>query len=421
LSRPIRFVHAADLHLGARFKRLDVPEGPLAEMFRAATGAALENVVRICLENDVDLLIIAGDVYEERSPALADRARFQKAMQRLAEAGIPVYLARGNHDAADSSGTELELPSSVRVFSSADVERIPIERDGELVGAIYGTSYPSARENRNLASKFARTGNEPVAIGVLHTEVGSGGLGGDYSPSTAEDLRAAGMDYWALGHIHKPDVVLDGIPAATYSGSPQGLTPNETGSHGCRVVELTPGSCAAPLVTCSAFAWERLEVDISGCAGIDDVRAAVVRAVTGAAAAEPGRGLAVRVTLVGSSEAHGALAREGAAAMTELLREDLEAVRELVWLDRLADRSTRRLDSTALAADASLPGDIVRVVEGLTKDPPAAATMVGETVGQILRTVPGLSDEDRRAFDATDLLLRARDVALDRLLPDGEL
>ena len=110
MPRPVRFVHAADLHLGARFKRLDLPEGPLADMFRSATATALNNVVELCLQRDVDFLVIAGDVYEERSPALADRARFQSAMRRLADAGIPVYLARGNHDAADLTGARTGAP-----------------------------------------------------------------------------------------------------------------------------------------------------------------------------------------------------------------------------------------------------------------------------------------------------------------------
>ena len=158
------------------------------------------------------------------------------------------------------------------MFPASAVERIPIERDGELIAAVYGISYPQARVNRNLARDFSRAGDEPVAIGVLHTEVGSGATGGDYAPSTPADLREAGMDYWALGHIHKPETVLEGIPGATYAGSPQGLTPNETGAHGCRVVELSSGASESPLVTCSAFGWARLEVDVSACATLDEVR-----------------------------------------------------------------------------------------------------------------------------------------------------
>jgi exonuclease SbcD len=407
LSRPVRFVHAADLHLGARFRRLDVPEGPLAEMFRAATGDALGNVVDVCLDREADFLIIAGDVYEERSPSLADRACFQKAMQRLADAGIPVHLVRGNHDAADAAGHELELPPSVHVFSSEVVERVSLERDGEVVAAIYGVSYARAHESRDLAREFVRAGGEPVAIGVLHTEVGSGAPGGDYAPSTTEDLLRAGMDYWALGHIHKPEVLLDGPPTAAYAGSPQGLTPNETGIHGCRFVELSPGSCATELIPCSAFAWERLDVDVCGCAGIDDVRTAVANAVAGIA--RPDGGLAVRITLTGQSDAHPALAREGATAVTELLREDFEPADHPVWLDRLTDRTTRPLDQASLASDTGLPGDIVR-----------SAALLDETLEQLLRTIPGLSEDDRRSFDAPAIVERARDVALDRLLSGSD-
>jgi exonuclease SbcD len=387
-------------------------------MFRSATRTALGNVVDVCIDDGADFLVISGDVYEERAPALADRAAFQNAMRRLSQACIPVYLVRGNHDAADSTGTELQLPASVRVFSSSEVERIPIELDGDLVAALYGTSYPKGRVSRNLAREFRRTGPEPVAIGVLHTELGSATDGGEYAPSTPEDLRDAGMDYWALGHIHKPEVVLEGMPTAAYAGSPQGLTPNETGTHGCRVVELAPGSCETRLVACSSFAWERLEAGASECRTLDDVRSAVASVV--ASAVEPGRGLAVRVGLTGASEAHDALVREGPAEVTELLRDDLASLPGPVWLDRLTDGTSRPLDLVTLAGDPGLPGDIIRSSDALLADPAASAALLEEAVGPVLRSIQGLSDEDRQAFDPADLPRRARDTALDRLLPgDG--
>ena len=126
------------------------------------------------------------------------------------------------------------------------------------------------------------------------------------------------------------------------------------------------------------------------------------------------------MTLTGATPAHHDLAREGTAAVLALLRDDLESSREGVWLDRLADGTTRPLDLAALAGDAGLPGDVVRGAAALLENPDAAAALAEETLGPLLRSVPGLSPEDRRGLDPVDLVRRARDAALDRLLPEGE-
>ena len=78
---------------------------------------------------------------------------------------------------------------------------------------------------------------DDLAIGVLHANVGDREGHGPYAPCSLEDLRAARMDYWALGHIHQPEV-LDHSPHTAYAGCPQGLDPTETGERGCWLVTL---------------------------------------------------------------------------------------------------------------------------------------------------------------------------------------
>lgn len=333
-------------------------------------------------------------------------------MRGLAAAGIPVFIVRGNHD-ADAAALELDLPDNVTIFGTSGVERVELDADGATV-ALYGISYARPRVTRDLAAAYSRQGDEALAIGILHTAVGADAEGAAYAPSTLDDLRRAGMDYWALGHIHKPQVLLAGEPVAAYPGSPQGLTPNETGTHGCRVVELSAGRCVAEEIACAAFEWARLDVNVEESAGIDDVRDAVLAALD--AALPKGAGLACRVTLRGSTSAHAALQRETGENLVATLRDELSSRPGPVWLDALTDLTTPPRDLEALGRDPGLAGDVARAAAALTDEPERAGALVAETTDAALRSVPGLTDEDRSTADPLELVTRARDLALDLLL-----
>ena len=415
LPRPVRFVHAADLHLGAPLKRLDVSDAGVRVQLVGATAAALDAIVDVCVERRVDFLALAGDIYHDDTPSLADRARFQKAMRRLDDAGVPVFLVRGNHDAGDAVRLDLDLPGNVRVFSADSVERVEVTADGEVIAAVYGISYRQRAERRNLVSLFERTGDEPVAVGIVHTSVAGVEDQADYAPCSPDDLRAARMDYWALGHIHRAEILLDGYPMATYAGSPQGLTPNETGSHGCRYVEIDAGTCSQEFVACAAFEWARVEVDVASCAGLDDVRRTVADSLATQATTCP---IVVRVALTGSSLAHRELARTSTEALTEVLRDDLASLAGVAWIDRVEDRTTRTVDAASLASEEGLVGDVVRSADAAAADPADAAVLVDAQIEALLRSIPGVGDEDRAALDPTRIVALARDVAIDRLLPE---
>jgi hypothetical protein len=170
-------------------------------------------------------------------------------------------------------------------------------------------------------------------------------------------------------------------------------------------------------VPCHAFAWERLTVDTAACATLEDVRRTVLAAIE--TLAEPGRGLVVRVMLTGSTDAHDELAAES-AGFADLLRDDLLGHPGPVWLDRLDDRTARRHDAASLAHDTTLPGDIVRSAQSILDDPASTTALVEGIVSPLLGSVPGLTPEDRGTIDAADVVTRARDLALDRLVPPGD-
>lgn len=412
--RSVRFVHAADLHLDAPFRGVDASDARVRAALIASTFEALDRIIALCVSEDVDFLVIAGDVYNSRDKSTAAQFRFQSAMERLAQSGIPVYITQGNHDPADGWSAGLRLPETVRYFSTGEVEAIPLVRDGETVCTIYGRGYEHAAEKRDLSAGYLRLAGDGIAIGVLHTNVGSRADVEDYAPASMGALRAARMDYWALGHIHKPEVLSES-PAIVYAGSPQGLNPKEDGPRGCFLVEASSGSARAEFRPTCSVAWARESIDVCGCSGLDDIRDALRMTCARVRDGAGGRPAIVRVDLTGRSDVHGLLIR--GTVMADLLRdlrEEQLAGQPWVWVDRVVDRTSASLDIDTFRASQDFTGDLVRLVDEFAADPVAIAALVAEVLGPI-ESLVGVQDLEA---SPEELLIRARDVCLDRL--EGE-
>lgn len=409
----VRFVHAADLHLDAPFQGIDASDPRLRESLVASTYEALGRIVTLCIEERVDFLVIAGDVYNSRDKSLRAQIGFQAACVRLAEAGIPVFVASGNHDPADGWSAGLRLPETVHHFSTHEVEGVAFERDREALCTLYGRGYEHATEKRDLAKGFHRSSGDAIAIGVLHTNVGGRTDYEDYAPSSMDELRAAGMDYWALGHVHKQEALSDAI---RYCGCPQGLTPNEDGVRGCLLVEVGGGTVSAEFrPTCSVM-WLRREIDVSGCSDIEDVRDALREACDHMRGEAEGRPVVARLSIAGRSEAHAALVRGTSAAdLLRDVRDEQFSCGQWVWIDRLDDRTSAPRDLGAYRLAQDFGGDLVRLADEIAADPERLDALVNDVTSPLEASVGALD----LGADPAELLLAARDIALDRL-EDGE-
>lgn len=411
----MRFVHAADLHLDAPFKGVDAADARVSAELIASTYRALDAIVEVCLARDVDFLVIAGDVYNQAEKRPRAEFAFRRACERLAEAGIAVFVARGNHDPANGWSAGLVMPDTVHVFSEREVERIPVMRGDDEVAAVYGRSFRTAAESTNFAREFARGPSDRLAIGVLHTNVGGRTDYEPYAPCTLDDLRAARMDYWALGHIHKPDVLSDDPPIA-YAGCPQGLDPNETGVRGCRVVTLDERGATSEFVPTAAVVWQRANVDAAAIETIDELRGAVLAAADDVHREGGGLPAIVRVEVTGRSSVHSELARPGVLRdLTAEVRSEALEHDPWVWIDRLADLTRPVTDLDALRESHDFAGDLVRLTDALIADQAALDAYVAAAAQPVLSV---LDTRDVPEIDAASVLERARDLALDRLLAE---
>ena len=217
------FVHAADLHLDAPFKGISRIDPELADHLRKSTFDAFSRIVDLCIENEVDFLVVAGDVYEGPTRNVATQRKFRDELRRLSKEGVKTFIVHGNHDHLDSWFATLEWPESVHFFECGGVEAVDIEKEGNLVATVYGISYPKRAVKTNLAKRFKVTGDAPFNIGVLHCNVGNVSEHEPYAPCSLKDLQEKGIDYWALGLIHKHQVLSDENPCVLKASTPTRL------------------------------------------------------------------------------------------------------------------------------------------------------------------------------------------------------
>jgi len=413
VARAFTFIHAADLHLDAPFSGVDAGDARVRECLVESTYEAFDRIVALALARQVDFVLIAGDTFNSRDKALRAQLRFRSACERLREGGIAVYLVQGNHDPADGWSAHLTLPDNVHHFATDRVERVEVldPASGEALCALYGRGYATGAVKSNLARGFARGSADETAIGVLHANVGGQEGYEPYAPCSLDDLKSAGLDYWALGHIHKTADLCD-APPIRYAGSPQGLNPKEDGAHGCWLVTMERGAVTAEeFVETSQVRWARAELDIASIDGVDELHAALRSICAEAREDAGGRPAILRVDLHGRTQVHAQLGR--GSTLEDLVRElsdEQMAEAPWVWIDRVRDLTRGTIDIEFMRGVEDFAGDLVRITDELLQDPDAAASVLAEALGGVDAAF-GSRERDPRT-----LLEQARDACLDRMV-----
>lgn len=353
-----QFVHAADIHLDSPLVGLERHEGAPAERLRGATRAAFENLVSLCLERDVAFLVIAGDLYDGDWKDFNTGLFFVRMCSRLREAGIPVYLVRGNHDAASQITKSLSPPDNVHVFADDGPETVTLDHLGV---AIHGWSYRHRAVTDDLAAQYPDAVAGAFNLGVLHTCATGRAGHANYAPTNLETLQNRRYDYWALGHVHAREV-LSRDPWILFSGNLQGRNLRETGAKGCTLVTVADGAVTGEPVheSVDVLRWARAEVDVSECATADEVLGATRLELADAVRDADGRALALRLELVGASEAHAELQREPERWRNELLAAALDEGRGDLWVESIRLNTRTPLDLDRLRTHDDALGSFLR-------------------------------------------------------------
>jgi DNA repair protein SbcD/Mre11 len=380
-----RFLHAADIHLDSPLKGLAGQEGAAAQRIRTATREAFDKLVDLAIEEKVGFLVIAGDLYDGDWRDYKTGLFFAGRMGRLKNAGIPVYLLHGNHDAESQITKRLDLPDNVKLFGTRKPETFRLK---ELNVALHGQSFRQRDVIENLVPGYPDPLPGAFNIGVLHT--GLGGMGGhaNYAPCSLDDLVNKGYQYWALGHVHQAEVLRQ-RPHIVFPGNLQGRHVRETGAKGASLITVEDGEVVAiDSVFCDVVRWAVVTVPLDDAANIGDVKDRIRDALELAVAKEAdGRLLACRLVLTGRTEFHQRLVISEQEILAEARASALGLGDEIAWIERVVIDTKPTIDPQMLAQRKDAIGELQRMLQEAGADQVLLAQIEGD-IGELVRRLP---------------------------------
>lgn len=335
----VRILHTADLHIGAECSYL----GANALTRRYETLLTFEKIVSLCEENNIDLLLIAGDLLESNhiDPALEDGVF--NALSKLSH--TRAVIALGNHDpiTADSPFVLRTLPNNVFVLPQED----SVFTFDDIRCRVYGSSFDGVYNEGKARFSLNAPNDDYLNLCVLHGETRSD-LSGTYRPITPEFVKHSGMDYIAMGHIHtRSQIQYVGTTALAYCGCPEGQGFDESGEKGVYMGEISKGNINLEFVPTAKRIHYRIDVDITD---KDDITEAVKSAIT-ATGTNYGAHY-YRITLVGTRESEAGIDKD----------EILARLSPTVAFLKIKDQTKAGIDVYALAEEKTLKGYFVSMM-----------------------------------------------------------
>ncbi len=413
-----RFIHAADPHLDSPLQGLEAHEGAPVALLRGATRRAFENLVRLAIDERVDAVLIAGDVYDGDWKDYSTGLFFRSQMVKLREKRIPVFLIAGNHDAGSVISKKLSLPENVHVFSTRTAESKELP-GGAVV--VHGRGFPNRAVPENLAQDYPPAVPGKFNIGLLHTSLNGYPDHDTYAPCSETDLREKGYDYWALGHIHQPGII-SRDPWIVFAGNCQGRHIKESGVRGCQLVSVSDTLKvervdAYPL---DVVRWKEIEVDFSGAGEEAQAWQRIDQAMQKVVDEADGRLVAARIILTGNTSLHGSLHLEGHRWRAEILARAGEQGEQALWVERIKILTSPIYDIGKLAARDPLTKVVVEDLAAANKEiltlPSDVSEMMATLPPDLREEVLAQWKEDQRPA----LLNEVRAIILEALQTKGE-
>lgn len=249
----VRVLHFADAHIDiANYGRHDPESGlpvRVVDFLRA-----LDQIVDRAIDDEVDLVLFAGDAYKDRNPQPTFQREWGRRMMRLSQAGIPTLLLVGNHDNAPASGRAhtMQEYGTLEVPHLRVSDRIELLGPDELGAPVQMVTIPWVSRNRLLTRSEAaglsrdellleieervatavehmmeQAGGDLPLILLAHASVHGAKWGSERTVMLGQELVLSRSlvadkrwDYVALGHIHKHQSLNeDRHPPIVYPGS----------------------------------------------------------------------------------------------------------------------------------------------------------------------------------------------------------
>lgn len=272
MKNPITFIHAADLHLDSPFVGLKHMPSRLFERMRESTFLAFSRLITFAIKEQVDFVLLSGDLYDEEERSLKAQLKLKKEFERLHEASIEVYVIHGNHDHMGGKWLDLQWPYNVHVFSSKQIDMKVFSKNEVPLAYIYGYSYPSRSVIENMTPHYKKKDNPSVYhIGMLHGSIEGNKEHDVYCPFKVNELISKEFDYWALGHIHKRQLLHQKNPIIAYPGNIQGRHRKEAGEKGFYFVEMNEEVSTTSFISTEEILWKEIDISIDGLNSVSEL------------------------------------------------------------------------------------------------------------------------------------------------------
>lgn len=406
-----KFLHSADLHLDSPLRGLEQYEAAPVARMRQATRRALENLVRLAIEEQVAFVLLAGDLYDGDWRDYQTGLFLIQQLSLLKDAGIRVFLISGNHDAANKMTRSLKLPDNVHRFPT-DRAATAFLDDWDV--ALHAQGFATVSVPENLVMNYPGASPGRFNIGLLHT-----GMEADkrYAPCKLHDLQARGYDYWALGHVHTRANLLND-PWVAFPGNIQGRDIGEPGPKGCLVVAVENGQ----VKECPRFEpldvvrWEVCGVDATGAVDTDEVLARTMHGVTALTQDAANRLLAVRIQIKGECPAHADLLAGHAHFVQEIRAQAVQQVGEQAWIEKVKIRTDAPGHGEPAFGDGPLE-ELRQLIQELRENEDSLVELAAPLDELKRRLPPEIMDDDlalgeagtlRRLLDQVEPMLMQR-------------
>ncbi|HZJ80128.1 MAG TPA: DNA repair exonuclease, partial [Dysgonamonadaceae bacterium] len=265
----IKILATADLHLG---KQSSDVMGDYA-----STKFTLNKITNYCIDKSVDVLLLCGDIVDYDNRFFEAYGPLQETFDSLGRHDVKVYLVAGNHDFD-------VLPQIIRNGNNEHVHLLgsdekwevrEFKKNGQTIQFVgWSFSKRFVEESAMLSWNSSMLDPNYQTIGLLHGDVGT--YNSRYGPINLDDFRHTDVSLWLLGHIHKPELLIE-QPTVWYTGSPQALSAKEPGMHGPLLITIAPNQ---PLkieqIGMSPVRYENISIDVTGVVSEEDLRNRVI-------------------------------------------------------------------------------------------------------------------------------------------------
>lgn len=345
MTDKIKILHCADLHLCSELAFLKSK----AKSRRLEILNTLQNIVTLCKEQSVELLIIAGDLFDSNHIDSGTLSAVKKMFASIP--GTTVAIAAGNHDyyAVDSPYSDDDWSKNVIVFYSHFSKIELPEKNLRLCGSSFVCSYQEKSDTEIYVKD-----DKMINILVYHGDVVTENQNSRYNPITVKQIETSGFDYVALGHIHSASAVMKaGNVSYAYCGTPDGNGFDETGKKGVYMGTVSKHRTDLKFYETSSRTFEKITFDISSITSNSGIICSVTETLEKKYGEKYKENL-YHITLTGKTP-------EGFTPSVKKITQELS---ENLYYVAIANDTKPDIDIQTLAADFSLKGIFVKKMLG---------------------------------------------------------